>query len=313
MRIGTILPTLGAAASPAGIVRAAQQAEALGYDSLWVPERVLYPLKPQSPYPATPDGSLPEVYTRVFTPLETLTFTAAHTRRVALGTSVLVMPYHNPVLVACQLATLDVLSGGRLRVGLGQGWSRDEYEATGAELPLRAARADEFVAVLRAMWAEDPVEFRGEFFRVPRSIIQPKPVQQPSPPIYLAAYTSRALERVAKLADGWLPTAIPIPGMRQMMPGIRAMAEAAGRDPAALELIVVAHLILTDHPQGPARAEWVGSVDEIRAEVEAVRDLGASELILNLGFSPSAQSLDGFLEGLEHLRRSVPELAVAAA
>ena len=97
------------------------------------------------------------------------------------------------------------------------------------------------------------------------------------------------------------------------MPGLRAMAEAAGRDPAALELIVLGHLILTDRPQGPGRAEWVGSADEIRAEVEAVRDLGASELILNLGFSPSAQSLDGFLEGLEQLQRAVAELAAAAA
>ena len=176
MRVGTTIPHMGAEASPEVIVRAAQRAEALGYDSLWVAERVLYPVNPQTPYPGTPDGSLPAVYQRVFTPIETLTFVAAHTRRIALGTSVLIMPYHNPVLVARQLTTLDVLSGGRLRVGLGQGWSKDEYEATGASLSRRDARADEFIAVLRAIWTTDPVEFDGQFFRVPRSILQPKPV-----------------------------------------------------------------------------------------------------------------------------------------
>jgi probable F420-dependent oxidoreductase len=238
---------------------------------------------------------------------------AAHTRRIALGTSVLNMPYHNPVLVARQLATLDVFSGGRLRVGLGQGWSKDEYDATGASLPLQAARGDEFVRVLRAMWSADPVEFEGQYFHVPRSIIQPKPVQQPHLPIYLAAFKPRALERVARLADGWIPTGVPIEGMRQMLSQIRRTAEAAGRDPAAVQLIVLAHLIITDRLLGSGRGEWVGSLDEIRTEIEAVRQLGASELILNPGFSPSAQSQDGFLESLEQLRRLVAELAALAA
>ena len=303
MRVGTTIPHMGAEASPEVIVRAAQRAEALGYDSLWVAERVLYPVNPQTPYPGTPDGSLPAVYQRVFTPIETLTFVAAHTRRIALGTSVLIMPYHNPVLVARQLTTLDVLSGGRLRVGLGQGWSKDEYEATGASLSRRDARADEFIAVLRAIWTTDPVEFDGQFFRVPRSILQPKPVQQPHPPIYLAAYTPGALERVARLADGWLPTGVPLAGIKQMMGQVRQTAQAAGRDAATLQLVVLAHTILTDQPQGPGRPEFVGSLEEIRQDVESVRELGANEIILNPGFSPTSQSEEGFLRALEQLRQ----------
>jgi probable F420-dependent oxidoreductase len=313
MRIGTLLPHMGPVATPEFVVRAAQRAETLGYDSLWVGERVLFPLEPQTPYPGTPDGSLPDVYRQVLAPIETLTFVAAHTQRIALGTSILDMPFHNPVLVARQFATLDMFSGGRLRVGLGQGWSRDEYEATGASLPLRSARADEFIGVLRAMWGADPVEFSGEFFRVPRSIIQPKPVQHPHPPIYLAAYRPRALDRVARLADGWIPTGLPIAAIQRMMGEIRRTAEAAGRDPAAVQLVVLAHLILTDQPQGSARTEWIGTVDEILADIEAVRDLGTGELILNLGFSPSAQSEDGFLEGLEQLWQSVPGSAIGGA
>jgi probable F420-dependent oxidoreductase len=305
MRVGTVVPHMGPIASPEFMIRAAQRAEALGYDSLWVAERVLYPLNPQTPYGWTPDGSLPDVYRRVFTPLETLTFLAAHTRGIALGTSILNMPYHNPVLVARQLATLDVLSGGRVRVGLGQGWSKDEYDATGAVMSERAARADEFIAVLRAMWADDPVEFRGRFFRVPASIIQPKPIQRPHPPIYLAAFAPSALERVARLADGWLPTGVPLARVEQTWDQIRQMARAAGRDPAALQLIVLGHLIPTDQPLGPGRPDFVGSLDEIRQDVQAVQALGADEVVLNPGFAPDAQSEDGFLHALEQFRQLV--------
>jgi probable F420-dependent oxidoreductase len=188
LKIGAMLPHLGTGMSPAALVEAARRAEELGYDSLWAIERLLYPTNPRSPYPVTPDGSLPKMYARALTPIETLTYVAAHTTRIALGTGVLIMPLHNPVMLARQLATLDVLSGGRLRVGLGQGWSVDEIEAAGATTKGRAARADEFVEVLKAIWTTDPVQFAGEHFTLPRSTLQPKPIQSPHPPIYMAAY-----------------------------------------------------------------------------------------------------------------------------
>src|SRR5688572_18995612 len=174
MRIGTFLPHMGAAATPETIVRSAQHAEALGYDSVWVAERLLYPLKPRTPYPGTPEGSLlPDYYRRAFEPVETLTYVAAHTKRIRVGTSVINMPFHNPVVMARRLASLDALSGGRLNVGLGQAWSHDELEAAGANPADRAERADEFVAVLRAMWGPDPVEHHGRFFQVPKSVVGP--------------------------------------------------------------------------------------------------------------------------------------------
>ncbi|KKM03644.1 hypothetical protein LCGC14_1772320, partial [marine sediment metagenome] len=129
MRLGFNLPQIGPAAGPEAIVRVAQRAEELGYDSVWVTERLLYPIEPQTPYMATPDGSLPEAYKTVLDPLEALTFVAGQTSRVALGTSILDMPYYNPVMLARRLTTLDVLSGGRLRLGLGLGWSQDEFDA----------------------------------------------------------------------------------------------------------------------------------------------------------------------------------------
>jgi len=301
MRVGTILPHLGPAASPETIVRSAQTAEALDYDSVWVAERLLYPLQPRTKFPATPDGMLPDFYKDVFEPVETLTWVAAHTRKIRLGTSVLNMPFHNPALLARRLTTLDVFSGGRLNVGLGQGWSQDEYIAAGAPTSGLASRADEFVAVLRAMWGPDPVAHQGPHFQVAPSIIRPKPVQQPVP-IYLAAYAPTALARVAHVADGWLPTGIPVSAIGQMMAQIRAMASAAGRDGAALKLIVLGHVTLTDAPLGEGRADFTGSLDEIRRDVEAAREIGTDLLILNPGATPGTETEAGFNRVQELLR-----------
>src|SRR5215831_18298986 len=131
MKTGFVLPQIGPLATPENVARVARRAEELGYDGLWVTERLLYPVKPQTPYPGTPDGHLPEPFRQSLDPLEALTFAAAHTSKIGLGTSVLDMPYYNPVMFARSVTTLDVLSGGRARLGLGLGWSTDEYQASG--------------------------------------------------------------------------------------------------------------------------------------------------------------------------------------
>ena len=305
MRIGFVLPHIGPAASPDAIVRVAQRAEALGYDSLWVTDRLLYPLNPQTPYGGTPDGTLPEPYKRVIDPVETLLFAAAHTRRIALGTSVLDMPFYTPVVLGRRLTALDVFSGGRLRAGFGQGWSKDEYDATGVEARGLGRRADEFIQVLKAIWTTDPVAFHGRYFRVPESIIQPKPVQKPHPPIYMAAYAPGALKRVATLANGWNPAGVPVDGMTQMMAQIRSMAQAGGRDPAAIELIVRANLSISAEPMGKTRPIFSGAPEEIKADINAVRTLGASELFFDATFSPGVRSENDVLRILEDIRRMI--------
>jgi probable F420-dependent oxidoreductase len=305
MRAGFILPQLGPAAGPEAVVTVAQRAEALGFASLWVTERLLWPLAPQSPFPATPDGALPEVYQRALDPLETLTFVAAHTRRIALGTSVLNMPYYNPVVLARRLTTLDVLSGGRLRVGLGLGWSKDEYDATGASFTKgRGRRADEFLQVLKAIWTTDPVEFEGEFFRIPRSIIGIKPVQQPHPPIYLGQWIPAGLQRAARYADGWHPIAglPPMQEIPRMMGELKRLAQAAGRDPAAMAVILRAHVTITPQPLGEGRGAFTGSLDEITRDVETVRAWGIDELAFDPTYSPDGQTVDGFLRSMELMR-----------
>jgi len=188
MRLGINLPQIGPATTAGLLAQAAERAETLGYDSLWAWERLLAPVAPQTPYPGSADGKLPAGCSHAWDPLTILTFVAARTRRVALGTSVLDIPYQNPVVLARALTTLDHLSNGRVRLGLGVGWSKDEFDAVGSSLGERGARADEFLDVLRAIWTTDPVEFHGRFYRIPRSVIGLKPVQKPHPPVYLATY-----------------------------------------------------------------------------------------------------------------------------
>lgn len=305
MRVGFTLPNIGPAATLEAVTQAAQRAEALGYDSLWVTERLLYPLKPQTPYPATPDGSLPAVYKRALDPVDTLMFVAAHTRRVALGTSVLDIPYYNPVMLARRLTTLDVLSGGRLRVGFGLGWSKDELDAVGASPGERGRRADEFLQVLKKIWTDDPVEFQGAYYHVPRSVIGPKPVQKPHPPIYLATFVPAGLRRVAKFANGWNPVGIPVNGMAQMIPQLRDMARALGRDPATIEVIVRANLYITPEPLGADRWIFSGTADQIKEDIQQVRALGVNELFFDPTFSPDGESAPAFLGSMERVRQLV--------
>ena len=302
MRLGFNLPQIGPAAGPEAIVRVAQRAEELGYDSVWVTERLLYPIEPQTPYMATPDGSLPEAYKTVLDPLESLTFVAGQTSRVALGTSILDLPYYNPVMLARRLTTLDVLSGGRLRLGLGLGWSKDEFDAAGASMKQRGRRADEFISVLKAIWTTDPVEFQGEFYQVPKSVILPKPVQKPHPPIYLAAFSPGGLKRTATMANGWLPAGLPPDAMKQVIAGLSDMAQQAGRDPKELEVVVRANILVTDEALGEDRWIFTGSSEQIKSDIAATREVGVAEIHFDPSVSPDGVSVEGFLSRMEQMR-----------
>lgn len=301
MRVGFGLPNIGKVGTAEAVSKVAQRAEELGYDSLWTIERLLWPVKPQTPYPVTPDGSLPEGYKFSLDPLDTLTFAAAQTQKIFLGTSVLDIPYYNPVVLARRLTTIDHLSGGRLRVGLGLGWSKDEMDATGADMKQRGARADEFLQVLKAVWGPDPVEFHGKFFEVPLSYISVKPVQKPHPPIYMAAFAPAALKRLATMADGWNPVAIPIGGMAQMFGATKQMAKEAGRDPSHLVMVVRANLHITEKPLPDGRGIFQGTVEQIKEDIAECSRIGAHELIFDATFQEN--SLAGWLKLMEQCRR----------
>ncbi len=304
MELGFTLPQCGDDATPDNLRAVAQEAETLGYDSLWVLDRLLYPVAPRAPYPPAADGALPRVYQRVLDPLGALTFVAACTRRVALGTSVLVLPLYNPVLLARQLTTLDVLSAGRLRVAFGTGWSPDEYEAAGVDFATRGARADEALEVLRKTWTEDTPEHRGVHYALPRSVMRLHPVQRPHPPIYMAAYTGATMKRVAERTDGWNPAGIPIAAMKTMFGAIRALAQAAGRDPSRLKLVVRANLALDARAAdgGAERRPFTGSWEQIGEDIRATREIGAHEIVLEGQHLPTFQGLAATLELMRRLR-----------
>jgi probable F420-dependent oxidoreductase len=300
MKLGFTVPQFDEYAGPEALLEVARKAEELGGDSLWVAERLLYPLNPKSPYPATADGSLPLPYRRSLDPLAILAYLAAATSRVRIG-AFINLPFHNPVILARELGTIDVLSQGRLDIGFGVGWSSDEYEAVGVPMKNRGRRAEEALQIIEAIWRENPVEFEGRYFRVPESYIDLKPVQKPRPSIYMGAYTPTTMDRVARLADGWLPTGLPLGAMEQMFAAIKQGAAEAGRDPSSLKLIVIAHPEFHPEPLGDERLIFAGSAEQIEADIIATRQLGAEELIFNALFSPDIDSTEDVLSRMEQL------------
>ncbi len=302
MRFGFALPQVGSAVGPETLVTVAKRAEDLGFDSLWVLDRILWPVSPRAPYPIG-DGSLPVKYKSVLDPLETLTFAAAHTRRIALGTSVLNLPWYNPVLLARRLTTLDVLSAGRLRIGFGIGWSPDEYEAADVPWQERGKRADELIQALKKIWTTDPVEFQGKYYRIPKSVIGPKPVQKPHPPIYMAAYTPAAMKRVAAEANGWFPVGIPLSSIGPMFEGIKGMAKDAGRDPSALAVIVRANIEIHNAPIQKDRVDFTGALEQIAEDIRTTQKLGAAEIVFDVQFSPGVETAGDIAARMEQLWR----------
>ena len=302
MRFGFALPQIGSLVGPEALVTVAKRAEDLGFDSLWVLDRILWPVDPRAPYPIG-DGSLPLQYKHVLDPLETLTFAAAHTSRILLATGVLNLPWYNPVLLARRLTTLDVLSRGRLRVGFGIGWSPDEYEATGAPWQDRGKRADESIEVLKKIWTTDPVEFQGKHYRIAKSFIGPKPVQKPHPPMYMAAFTPSAMKRVAAEAHAWLPVGIPLTGIGAMFEAIKNMAKEAGRDPSALELIVTAGVEIHKRPIEKERIEFTGSLEQIGEDFATARKVGAAEIAIYAQFLAPDETAEDLIARMEDLWR----------
>jgi probable F420-dependent oxidoreductase len=302
MRFGFALPQIGSLTGPEAVVMVAKRAEELGFDSLWVLDRILWPVNPRAPYPIG-DGSLPVQYKNVLDPVATLTFAAAHTSRIALATGVLNIPWYNPVLLARRLTTLDILSGGRLRAGFGIGWSPDEYEAAGATWPDRGKRADEAIEILKKIWTTDPVEFQGKHYRIAKSFIGPKPVHKPHPPIYLAAFTPSAMKRVAAEANAWLPVGIPLSDLGAMFDGIKNMARESGRDPSALELIVTAGVEIHRTPIEKDRTEFTGTLEQIGEDFVKARKLGAAEIAIYAQFLPTGETVNDLVVRMEDLRR----------
>src|SRR5258708_38099933 len=215
LEIGCMLRTSAYAADPEALRGLAQAAEDLGFDSVWLSDHVVIPEHIASSYPYSPDGRFPTPATQPYLePLAGLGYMAGATRRIRLGTHVLILPYRHPLLTAKMVATLDILSGGRIDLGIGVGWMREEFEALGLEervFTRRGAATAEQFKILKTVWTEDVASFEGEFYRFDRLGALPHPLQKPYPPIWVGGHSPAALRRTARYGDGSLPSAVSPP------------------------------------------------------------------------------------------------------
>jgi probable F420-dependent oxidoreductase len=299
MKAGILLPQTGASATRENILYVAKEAEKEGLDSVWVFERLLWPLKPKTPYVATPDGSLPVEYQNVLDPLETLTYVAGNTNRISLGTCLIDMLFHNPVVLARRFATLDVLTNGRTIAGLGIGWSKDEYEVSGIPYKHRGQRADEFLQILKRIWTDEVVEFKGQFYSIPASKIGPKPVQKPHPPILLGGFSPNTFSRIVHYADGWLPVAGfgSLEQLEQAIDSLREDARKANKDPSKIRIFALTYpTVIDSSSSAQQRLPMTGTIDQIGTDINQIKAMGVEHIIFGHAFSPIGNEMKKMVE-----------------
>ena len=300
MRYGFYLPTRGRTAIPADLEALVRRGEALGFASVMIADHIVFPSVVTSKYPYTVSGVFPG-QGDALEQLALMAFIAGKTERLRLVTSVMILPYRNPVATAKTLATIDVLSRGRVTVGVGVGWLREEFEALGAaDFDRRGAVSDEYLRIFKALWTESPVSFAGEFYRFEDVRCLPEPVQKPHPPIWIGGHSKAALRRVARLGDGWHPVganpAVPLTpaDLRRDLDELYRLTEAEGRDPSALTISYKAPLYDVSRPvaAGADRRPFSGSADQIAEDIATYERLGVSELIFDFRSETTAESLE---------------------
>lgn len=255
MRFGILFANTMRFTGREGLVELAQGAEAAGFESLWTVEHVIFPDGYESQYPYDGSGQMPMVAdTDLPDPLIWLTWVAAVTERLRLGTGILILPQRNPVVLAKELATLDALSGGRLELGVGVGWLREEFEALGVPFEGRGRRTDEYVEVMRALWADDHVSHHGELVSFSGASVNPKPANG-RVPIHIGGHTEVAARRAGRLGDGFFPGKGDLTTLVDIA---RQTAADTGRDPDAIEVTAGNAEVLGDDP--------VAAVEELAAQ-----------------------------------------------
>jgi probable F420-dependent oxidoreductase len=290
MKIGFGAPIAGSWATPEYLASLAGRAEEAGYASLWSFQRLL-----------VPEGSgMEPVYRSVLDPMVALGYLAARTSRIRLGVAIINLPFVSPAYLAKQATTVDVLSGGRLDLGLGIGWMPEEFAATGASMPRRGARAEEYLTVLRTLWADEVSSFDGEFYTIPAGRQDPKPVQKPGPPVLLGGMSQPAMERAGRMADGWITSSrADLAKISEAVGVIREAASAAGRDPDVVRIICRGVVLAGTERGGPdgSRRLLSGSYAQIREDAAWLADQGVTELFYDLNWDPQIGSPDVAPEG----------------
>ena len=272
MKFGFIIPHNFGLDDPADVLNIGKRAEELGFDSVWVNHHIL-----NVGYIFDRLGSKP-----YYDAITVLTWVAAHTERVRLGTTVLVLPYLNPLVLAKTLATVDVMSKGRLNVGVGVGALKPESDALGSTFETRGRYADESIKIMRELWESEDPEFDGEFFSFSGVKFSPKPIQKPGPPILIGGASRAALRRVATLGDGWHPIRQSIADLKQNIATIHRLAEEAGRDPSEITVTVRTELDVLESRSDGTESPMIGTADQLLATIEQYEEIGVSELVLSV-------------------------------
>ena len=266
--------------SPQLIADIARAVEARGFDSLWVPEHVLFFPQYASRYPYSDDGRLAGDPIGVMEPFTALTYVAALTQRIRLGTGICLVPQRAPVYTAKQVADLDFLSGGRVDFGVGIGWLKEEFDALDVPFSERAARMDECLAMMRSLWCDEVSSYAGKYYTLPPSYQNPKPVQKPHPPVFFGGESDAALSRVARIGQGWYGFRLTPDTLRERLLVLDRMLAAQNRSRADIQLYV--------SPAGPS----VNADDIAR-----FRDQGVQQIMVPVG----GRTLDKFKERADAL------------
>lgn len=252
-----------ATAQSGNLAALAQRAEAVGFDSFWIPEHPVIPRGEITPYPF--GGSLPEHYGRWVDPFVALSVAAAVTSRIRLATGICLLPEREPLVTAKTIASLDYFSNGRVILGIGAGWLREETEIMGARFATRWQRMREMAEAMRRLWSDESPSYSGEQIRFPPVRCEPKPVQRGGPPFLLGGHGEKALQRIARSYDGWCPIVSDPTSFATEVTMLREMLQAAGRDPAS---VLLSPFVDPDHGRIPDTA------------LRAYRDAGAQRLVL---------------------------------
>ncbi len=243
----------------------ARMVESLGYESLWIPEHPVIPANMKTPFPFTPDHKLPDHYATWADPFVALSIAAAVTKKIKLGTGICLLPEREPLITAKVAASLDLFSGGRLLLGVGAGWLREETEAMGANFGLRWRQTRETVEAMRLLWTHREASYEGEIVRFPAVRCEPKPIQKPYPPVILGAHGSKALDRVARTYDGWMPLMDNPDELKRDVATIRKLAADHGRKPESIRISP----LVDPKENGP-------SIDDLKR----FRDAGVNRIVL---------------------------------
>lgn len=289
MKFGTTIPTGHVGANPDSIREFAQEAEQIGLASVWLSDSLLRPTDQPIDFGNGMSITTPEESARIYAPLETLSYLAAVTSRIGLGTSTLTTLYQNPATLARRLATLDQLSNGRLLAGLGQGWVPQEFVAAGISPKRRGAGFAEHIMAMRAAWGPDPVRFDGRFYQIPESQIGPKPVRPSGPQVLIGAAAPAGFERAGAMGLGLLPVMFGWEPLAGALMAYRSAATEAGHDAAKLPVVLMVNGVVSEKSVDDA-GPLTGSPEQIAEQLPRAAELGVDHIIWNMiGTPPDIQ------------------------